>query len=95
MIFGFNGQIGCVPFSTKGIETKSVGGLAIISQKTELTKLRVIYGDSEKTIIAGDCVFLNSSDFNTKFGTNVYSIDGQEFILVPLAQVRMVSKEGY
>ena len=89
-IVGFNNNIACSPFASKGTEIKNVGGMAVITQKAELSSLKVIWGDSEGKILQGTTVYVPGTDFKLAYGSKIYSLNGQEFILVPIGNVLMV-----
>ena len=93
LIKGFNNFIGCVPFAAKGIETKNVGGLAVITQKSDLSCLRVLYGDAEGKILTGSYVCVKGSEFKSNWANQIYTANGISFILVPLGAVLLVSPE--
>lgn len=89
-LVGFNNHIACTPFASKGTETKTMGGMVVISQKAELSSLKVIWGDSEGKVSKGSTVYVNGTDFKQSYGTKVFNLNGQEFILVPLSAVLLV-----
>lgn len=82
----FNGYLAVEPFPNKGLETKTSNGFSTIKQKNTLVELKIIFG-SEK--FAYGSVFVPGSISVIQYAREVYHVNGQDFILIPEAEVRL------
>ena len=87
----FNKQIAVAPPKEVVQSMKKIGGLAIIDEKLSLMELEVLF-DAENAFEAGDKVYIHSgSAKNHAWFRAVYTVDGVEFILVPLDCIYLAS----
>lgn len=93
MITGFNKNVATKPFEKKEIESTVKSGFAKITQKHSLTELDVIFGTNN--IFHGCKVYVNSENFKMPWATRVYSLDGQDFILVPEDFILLVKRPEF
>jgi hypothetical protein len=106
MIKGFNKFIACEPYAVQDDQDKnrvSVGRmqLKVVSQRTTLIPLKVIYGSEENDIDTGDVVYVTQAGQNQVGMTSQWakSIDidlGEgrvvSVVMVPLDQVQLVDR---
>jgi hypothetical protein len=85
-----NGFIGVEKFRTNNVEKKEKHGFAVVSQKVELTPLTVLYGTDK--IPTGSTVYVRGDLCATRDAQTIYSIGTQEFILIPVAEVKIVAR---
>ena len=97
-----NGLVGCVPPDTVQVKVKVQGGFGRVEQKTQLTGLKVIFGnESDPTAIAGICVstgsviYLSGEDLsNFQWAKQVYTHEGIRFIMVPCNKIVLIDPDG-
>lgn len=81
-----NGHVACSPFETTSLKISVDRGLAIHTQRHELTKLAVVL-DYGTVYNAGDSVFVRGECMKHAYALAVYEIEGKKFILVPEDQI--------
>jgi hypothetical protein len=79
-----------VPFSK--IESKIEGGIARISQKIDLVKVKLIMGvhltnDPSPNYLPGDYAILRGDSGLQPWNKAVYELDGQKLVICPINQV--------
>ena len=99
MIYGFNNVIACEPFRAQSVETKSVGSAAlqlrIITNKSALVPLVVVFGSEEHRVRVGDRVFVVQPGPNDQWAKTVEVDTGagkREVVLVTLDRVQLVDR---
>lgn len=83
------------PFKVTKVEVKKNNGLAIITQRNELTELKVLstYFDKRFSLYAGDSIFVKSSDYTLPYArSEIMTHNGVDFIKVPIEQVVAIKK---
>ena len=87
-----NDFIAVEPFKTDAVEKAGVKtGFATVKQKTELTPLRVIFGN--KDIEEGDVVYVRGDFCVEPDAKKVFEVGGQKVIFLPLREVKLVGRE--
>jgi hypothetical protein len=92
------GFVAVEPFDSKEITPLMHGGVfATTAQRDTLTARKVVFHyegteDTKLTIRAGDRVWLSSEDCKTSWASKVLEAEGQKFILVPIASVRLAER---
>lgn len=83
-----NKRLACTPFPTVDLKTEVKGGLAILKQKEELTRLTVVYaGDGYEP---GDRVWVRGDCCKHQYAKEVYTLEeGKPFVLVPVDMVQL------
>jgi len=86
-IHAYNNLVATEPFKQKDIEIKVENMWGTVNQKLTLTPLKVVFpggalGVHHTVYVTADC-------FKHEFANKVYNLDGQDFILVPLDQVKL------
>lgn len=96
-----NGNIACEPPASTQVEIKVQGGFGRVSQKTQLTGLKVVFGNENlpemPKVLAptGSTVYLNGEQVAAhQWSKKVYEHEGVKFILVPESVVLMVAPPG-
>jgi hypothetical protein len=88
---GSNGNIIVEPFPNVDVKTQVRSGFATVEQKHTLTKLRVIYGNNNGTILDNAFVYVLAETFKQPFANKVYlDENGTRFIVLPEHFVLMV-----
>jgi hypothetical protein len=85
-----NKKLAVTPFPTTSVHTEVVGGIARIKQRSELTKLKVVYNtdEYEEADIRGSEVYVRGDLCKHQIAKEVYEIEpGKPFILIDLAMV--------
>ncbi len=90
MIKAFNKQIACEPIQNRTVASEIKSGFAVVKNKVELVKLKVIFGDQDEEIAPGDMVYIKGDTVNHPFCKDVFMIEGVPVILIPLQFVQMV-----
>jgi hypothetical protein len=107
MIQGFSKNIACEPFAVKEDQDKGVHQvgkmqLRMVSQRTQLIALKVVYGSEENDIEPGDLVYVTQAGQNQVGMTSQWtkSIDielddgtTKSIVMVPLDQVQLVDRK--
>ena len=95
-VYGFNNKVACEPFASKAPETRLQGGVKYFVSKTTLVPLKVIYGNLEAHIAAGDTVYVLADLALSVWGKGEIDVEGEsnkKMILVPLTSVELVKRE--
>lgn len=87
-----NKVVACTPFPKQNIEKVIKGGIAMIDKKVNLQELTVVLA-SDTGFIPGQRVFVRGDQVVQNWVKEVFTVDGQEFILVPETAI-MVVKNG-
>jgi hypothetical protein len=88
-VIALNNAVAVEPFPTSTIQTTVKGGLLSVIQKSELTRLKVIYGNG-KEIQAGSFVYVSGEYCNSEWSRKVYTVSEQKFIMCPVTVVVLV-----
>jgi hypothetical protein len=87
-----NNRVAVEPFRTDAVEKTGVkSGFVTVKQKTELTKLQVVFNSGD--IKAGDWVYVRGDLCVDANARQIFEIDGKRFILIPLDEIKLVSYE--
>lgn len=88
------GTLACKPFAEKSVKPFQNKGFISVSQKTELTELTVIYGNSGVSgvpfaVSAGQKVWVKGESFSTPWAKAILRVPGteEEVILVPYSEI--------
>jgi hypothetical protein len=87
-----NKVVACTPFPKQNIEKVIKGGIAMIDKKVNLQELTVVLA-SDTGFFPGQRVFVRGDQVVQNWVKEVFTVDGQEFILVPETAI-MVVKNG-
>jgi hypothetical protein len=91
MKYTVNGTIITKPFQSSSIKVEDKGGFAVLSQKYKFEKLEVVIGNIQNTIHAGDYVYVPAELMKQHWAIRKFTLeDGQEVILVPEAEIKMI-----
>jgi hypothetical protein len=93
VIKAFNKQIACTPVENRTVASEVKSGFAVVKNKVELVKLKVIFGCDEGPTV-GDTVFIKGDAVNHAWCKDVFNVEGVSVILVPLQFVQMVENNG-
>lgn len=98
-----NNQIACKPFKKTSVQTHTQKGFLTISQKTDLTALEVVFGNtpsanSAYVVVPGDVIFVRGDQCASPWAKQVLRVpldsaetpEYEEVILVPNDQVLFV-----
>jgi hypothetical protein len=88
MIIAYNKQIGCEPVENRGSEVEVRHGVSVAKHRSELTALKVVFGN--ESIRVGSTVYVPSMSKNLPWFSQVHKIGSQAFILVPETSVLLV-----
>ena len=88
-----SGTIACEPFARNSLEVRRENGVAIPTQRDQLTGLKVVYGTAD--FAPGDIVFFEGDQCAQLWAKKVYTIDGQKFVLAPVNLVMVVERQGF
>ena len=95
-VYGFNNKVACEPFISKVPEVRTQGGVKYYVSKTTLVPLKVIYGNIDAHIAAGDTVYVLADLALSIWGKAEIDVEGEsikKMILVPLTSVELVKRE--
>ncbi len=77
-----NKKIAVTPFPTLDAKVSVKGGVARLNQKSELSKLTVVYSD-DSVYMAGDTVYVRSDLYTHQFAKETYELEaGKPFIVI-------------
>ena len=90
MIYSFNKQVACEPIANRSVASEIKSGFAVVKNKVELVKLKVLFGmvPEEGRMRPGDYLYIKGDAVNHEFAKTVYTLDGVSFILIPLQFVQ-------
>lgn len=93
-LVSFQNNVATTPFVDLGPTKTEVGqaGFVVIKQKHDLTALKVVFNAPNLGIEAGDVVFVLADSYLTHWGKNVYTINGQDFILIPKESIVILNR---
>ena len=95
-----NEKIACVPPESTQIKVKVQGGFGRVEQKTQLTGLRVLFGNElargpRVWAPTGCTVYVSGESLAAhQWAKQIYEHMGQKFIMVPEAMVVLVDPSG-
>lgn len=92
MTASFKGKVACTPITENSVKTEKVGGLRGIVNKTRVEGLKVVFGLSEANLRPGDTVYVKGNSFTAGWAKDVFTLDGREFIMVPVDQIELVDR---
>lgn len=99
-IRGVNKKVAVEPFQVKGVEVKVSSGFGTVSQKTELTPLKVIFPneatdrpDSDKLVLyPGNTVYVRGEASAHQWAKEVFELNGKKFIMLPEDMIVLVDR---
>lgn len=83
-----NNFVACAPFQTTSIRAEVKRGVALIQQKHELTKLKVVLPSRDDRYFPGDDIWVLGEAMKHAYAEQVFQQDGISFILVPYDVIR-------
>ena len=83
-----NNELALTPFESTDVKAKNFGGFAVMAQRVQLSPLKVVYGNGE--IKEGQTVYVMGDACKHPFASQIFEVNGKQFILVPLSFVKMV-----
>lgn len=93
VIYAFGKNVATEPFQDREVKTENRGGFAVVSQKHNLTPLKVLFGNEEGRIDAGDVVWVSSEMMKAHWAMKEFTVKNYKFILVPEDAVQLVEKD--
>jgi hypothetical protein len=105
MIYGFEKYVGCEPYASRAIETKSEGTkrqFSYMVSKNLLVPLKVVYANPSADIFPGDYVFIKHEDLAGNVGwSKDIDVEGEvdatgkprTVVMVPLDKIFLVKHE--
>jgi hypothetical protein len=93
-LVSFQNKVATEPFKNIGPTQKETGkGFVVIEQKHSLTALKVVFNTSDLlNIEAGDEVYVLADSYLTVWGKMVYTVEGQDFILIPKESIVVLNR---
>lgn len=97
---GANKKVPVEPFTVKGVEVKVSSGFGTVSQKTDLTALKVVFPNEASgkpdlehlALYPGDTVYVRGEMSAHQWAKEVFELHGKKFILMPEEFVLMVER---
>ena len=90
-----NKKIACTPFETTQTRVEVKGGLPMLKQKQELSKLQVVLTTEDHFYRAGDSILVRGDACKLQFAKEVYEEGDKTFILIPYdVVVAIIRPEG-
>jgi hypothetical protein len=105
MIYGFDKYVGCEPYASRAIETKSEGTkrqFSYMVSKNLLVPLKVVYANLDHRIFPGDYVYIKHEDLAGNVGwakdidvEGETTVDGKPrtVVMVPIDKIMLVKRE--
>ena len=93
MISTMNKVVACTPFNKQHMETVVKGGFAMVDKKVQLQELKVVKHSAELNLVPGDGVWVRGDAIVQPWAKEVFTVEGDEFILVP-ANFILIVKSG-
>ena len=93
----FNNTVAIEPVPFSKIESKVEGGIARISQKIDLVKVKLVMGvhiTDGLNYLSGDYVILRGDAGLQPWNKAVYELDGQKMVVCPISQVMGFEREN-
>jgi hypothetical protein len=85
-----NKMVACSPFPKQSVEKTIKGGIALIDRKVNLQQLTVVLRNGDGSLIPGLKVWVRGDASVQPWAKEVFSLDGEEFILVPESAIFIV-----
>jgi hypothetical protein len=89
-IKGANKLVACEPGEIKTVESEVKKGFAVVKNKIELIKLKVLFHSEDLQLKSGDCIYVSGDVANHAWYKNQYTVDAAQVILVPMQYVQLV-----
>jgi len=86
--------VACTPFPKQSVEKVIKGGIAMIDKKVTLQELSVVFSNLEEGLDFGHKVFIRGDQVVQPWAKEVFTINGKDFILVPVSAIQLVVKNG-
>lgn len=87
-----NKVVACTPYPTREVKVETKGGLPVVKQFKELTRLSVVFNTDDDEYVAGDEVYVRGDSMKHPHATEVYELNGIPFVLVPYEFVKVVCR---
>lgn len=88
-----NKYVACTPYPTNSITAVAQGGLPVIKQRHELTKLVVVFDSVDGDYKAGDVVYVRGDTCRHPQAKEVYEVEvGKPFVLLPYEFVKTMTR---
>lgn len=99
-IRGVNKKVAVEPFPVKGVEVKVSSGFGTVSQKTDLTGLKVIFPneaadrpDLDRLVLnPGNTVYVRGEASAHQWAKEVFELHGKKFIMLPEEFILLVDR---
>jgi hypothetical protein len=88
-----NKAVACTPYPSREVKIETKGGLPVVKQFKELTKLTVVFNTDDESYFTGDEVFVRGDSMKHPHATEIYELDGVLFVLVPYEFVKLVNRK--
>ena len=82
--------VACTPFPAASIELEHRKGFTMAKQKVALTPLEVVFATEDQEYWPGMVIYVNGDCQTHIWAKQVYEMNDQKFILVPVEFVRLV-----
>ena len=82
-----NNRIAVTPFETTSTKIDVKGGLVTIKQRTELTRLVVVFAQDNEKYPPGYVIWVKGDSCKHQFAKEVFNLNGKDFILIPAETV--------
>lgn len=93
--YTYNKTLIVEPFPSYSVKSKVSSGFAELEQKINMTPLKVIIGNKQHDILAGDVVWVEAEQYKQPWAKKIFNIDNQPCIVLPEEFIQFVEKTTF